>query len=96
MFGDSAIQHVTVANPSAPGDWSNVVVAGSDGSTYSSVMSIDTAKAFVDDGGSEVVTFNNSIVYLHMEGLTGNVTPARCTACRSPAVPSTAPATPAW
>lgn len=69
VFGDTVIQHVAVANRSAPGDWSNVVVAGSDGSTYSSVMSIDTAKAFVDDGGSEVVTFNNSIVYLHMEGL---------------------------
>lgn len=69
VFGDSVIQHVPVANPSAPGDWSNVVVAGSDGSTYPSVMSIDTAKAFVDEGGSEVVTFNNSIVYLHMEGL---------------------------
>ena len=69
VFGDTVIQHVAVANRSAPEDWANVVVAGSDGSTYSSVMSIDTAKAFVDDGGSEVVTFNNSIVYLHMEGL---------------------------
>jgi hypothetical protein len=69
VFGDSVIQHVPVANASAPGDWSNVVVAGSDGSTYPSVMSIDTAKAFVDEGGSETVTFNNSIVYLHMEGL---------------------------
>jgi hypothetical protein len=69
VFGDTVIQHVAVANKSAPGDWSNVVVAGSDGSTYSSVMSIDTARAFVDEGGSEVVTFNNSIVYLHMEGL---------------------------
>ena len=69
VFGDTVIQHVAVANRSAPEDWSNVVVAGSDGSTYSSVMSIDTARAFVDEGGSEVVTFNNSIVYLHMEGL---------------------------
>ena len=77
MFGDTVIQHVAVANPSAPDDWSNVVVAGSDGSTYSSVMSIDTAKAFVDDGGSEVVTFNNSIVYLHMEGLNRERHPSR-------------------
>jgi hypothetical protein len=69
VFGDTVIQHVPVTNRSTPGDWANVVVAGSDGSTYSSVMSIDTAKAFVDEGGSEVVTFNNSIVYLHMEGL---------------------------
>ncbi|MBQ0994953.1 hypothetical protein KBX08_33430, partial [Micromonospora sp. H61] len=69
VFGESVIQYVEAANPSAPDDWSNVVVAGSDGSTYKSVMSIDTARAFVDDAGSEVVTFNNSIVYLHLEGL---------------------------
>jgi len=68
VFGEAVIQHVPAANPSAPQDWANVVIAGSDGSTYSSVMQIDTARAFVDDAGSEVVTFNNAIVYLHMEG----------------------------
>ncbi|QDY11130.1 hypothetical protein FJK98_31590 [Micromonospora sp. HM134] len=77
VFGDSVIYFVQAANPSAPGDWTNVVVAGSDGSTYSSVMSIDTAKAFVDDGGSEVVTFNNSLAYLHMEGLNRQRHPSR-------------------
>ncbi len=69
VYGDTAIQHVLVTNPETPPDWSNVVVAGSDGSTYPSVMSIDTARAHVDDGTSEIVTFNNSIVYLHLEGL---------------------------
>jgi hypothetical protein len=68
VFGDSVIHYVTADNDSAPDDWSNVVVAGSDGSTYSSVMNIATAQPFVDDGGNEVVTFNNSMVYLHMEG----------------------------
>jgi hypothetical protein len=77
VFGDSVIHYVEAANASAPDDWSNIVVAGSDGSTYSSVMSIDTAKAFVDEGGREVVTFNNSIVYLHMEGLNRRVHPSR-------------------
>lgn len=77
VFGDSVIQYVEVNNSSAPEDWSNVVVAGSDGSTYSSVMSIDTARAYVDDGGNEVVTFNNSIVYLHMEGLNKQRHPVR-------------------
>lgn len=77
VFGDSVVHYVKATNASAPDDWSNIVVAGSDGSTYSSVMSIDTAKAFVDDGGSEVVTFNNSIVYLHMEGLNRQVHPSR-------------------
>lgn len=68
VFGESFIELIPFENPSAPKDWSNVVVAGSDGSTYSSVMQIDTASNFVDSGGSEVVTFNNSMVYLHMEG----------------------------
>ncbi len=77
VFGDAVIEYIEAGNPSAPQDWSNVVVAGSDGSTYSSVMNIDTARAFVDDGGSEVVTFNNSIVYLHMEGLNRKRHPTR-------------------
>lgn len=77
VFGNSVIQYIEASNSTSPDDWSNVVVAGSDGSTYSSVMSIDTAKAFVDDGGSEVVTFNNSIVYLHMEGLNRQRHPSR-------------------
>lgn len=68
VYGESFIELVAFENPSAPKDWTNVVVAGSDGSTYSSVMQIDTASNFVDAGGSEVVTFNNSMVYLHMEG----------------------------
>lgn len=68
VYGESFIEFVPFENPSAPKDWTNVVVAGSDGSTYSSIMQIDTASNFVDAGGSEVVTFNNSIVYLHMEG----------------------------
>lgn len=68
VYGESFIELVSFENPSAPKDWANVVVAGSDGSTYSSVMQIDTASNFVDAGGSEVVTFNNSMVYLHLEG----------------------------
>lgn len=68
VFGDTFVHHVPFQNESAPDTWTNVVVAGSDGSTYSSVMQIDTAANFIDSGGSEVVTFNNSIVYLHLEG----------------------------
>lgn len=75
VYGDTAIQHVLATNPETPPDWSNVVVAGSDGSTYPSVMSVDTARAHVDDGTSEVVTFNNSIVYLHLEGLNKELHP---------------------
>jgi hypothetical protein len=68
VFGETAIEHIEPNNPDAPKDWTNVVVAGSDGSTYSSVMSVDTARAFVDEAVSEVVTFNNSMVFLHLEG----------------------------
>lgn len=68
IYGDAVINRVSPANPHAPADWSNVVVAGSDGSTYSSMMQIDTAAGFTDGSGSEIVTFNNSVVYLRMEG----------------------------
>jgi hypothetical protein len=68
VFGHSVIQCVSADNSAAPPDWSNVVVAGSDGSTYSSMMSVDTARAYIDDAANEIVTFNNSIVYLRLEG----------------------------
>lgn len=68
IHGEAVVRQVSPHNPSAPEDWSNVAVAGSDGSTYSSAMQIDTAAAFTDDAGVEVVTFNNSVVYVRMEG----------------------------
>lgn len=68
VFGDTAIQKVQHANANAPVDWTNVVIAGSDGSTYSSTMQLDTAPSFTDPAGSEVVTFNTSVVYLRMQG----------------------------
>lgn len=68
VFGPSVIRRVDYANEAAPLDWSNLVIAGSDGSTYSSTMQIDTAASFADPSGSEVVTFNTSVVYLRMEG----------------------------
>jgi hypothetical protein len=39
-----------------------LTVAGSDGSTHASVMQVATAKAFVEDVGNQVVSFNNSVV----------------------------------
>lgn len=51
-----------------PPNWDAVAVSGSDGSTYSSAMNIDSAAAFSDDSGSEVVTFNNSMVYVRLAG----------------------------
>jgi len=68
VYGPAVIHTVAPDGPHAPADWSNVVTAGSDGSTYSSVMQVDSAASFTDDSGSEVVTFNNSVVHLHLEG----------------------------
>lgn len=68
VYGETVIGHVLPENESAPDDWSSTVVAGSDGSTYASVMQVDTAAAFADAAGSEVVTFNNSAVFVRMEG----------------------------
>jgi hypothetical protein len=68
VFGATVIRKVEHANAAAPADWSNLVIAGSDGSTYSSTMQIDTAASFSDPTGSEIVTFNTSVVYLRMEG----------------------------
>ncbi|MDP8928441.1 MAG: hypothetical protein M3O70_07660, partial [Actinomycetota bacterium] len=49
-------------------DWTRSAIAGSDGSTYPSIMHVQTGRGFVDDAGSEVVTFNNAVAYLHLEG----------------------------
>jgi hypothetical protein len=68
VFGDTVIRRVPVANASSPSSWDNVVIAGSDGSTYSGAIQIDTAAGFVDDRSAEIITFNNSMVYMHLEG----------------------------
>lgn len=66
VFGDTAIRLIdTDPEPDAdPLAWNRITVAGSDGSTHASVLQIATAAAFNDDFGSEVVTFNNAVVYV--------------------------------
>jgi len=68
VFGETVIRRVPIANASSPHDWENVAIAGSDGSTYSGAIQIDTAAGFVDDRAAEIITFNNSMVYMHLEG----------------------------
>lgn len=68
VFGERVVRRVSPDNGSTPQDWSTVVVAGSDGSTYASNMQVDTASTFADAAGSEVVTFNNSVVFVRLEG----------------------------
>ena len=68
IYGDTVIYHVDpTAGPNRQ-DWTNAPIAGSDGSTYSGAMQIDSATGFTDEAGSDVVTFNNSMVFLSLEG----------------------------
>jgi hypothetical protein len=60
VFGERCLQKIDVNSVAGVPDWNRAVVAGTDGSTYSSVMQIDTASAFVDDVGSQTLTFNTS------------------------------------
>jgi hypothetical protein len=60
VFGDRCIRSVPMTSGS---DLDlTMTVAGSDGSTHASVMQVATAKAFVEDVGNQVVSFNNSVV----------------------------------
>lgn len=66
IYGETAITRIDPKKAATDVDWSNATVSGSDGSTYSSIMQIDTASKFFDAAGSEVITFNNSVVYLEL------------------------------
>ncbi|MFV8160978.1 hypothetical protein ACNQVK_02390 [Mycobacterium sp. 134] len=66
IYGTTAISLIHPGAAIEPVDWINATVSGSDGSTYSSVMQIDTGAKFVDAAGAEVITFNNSVVYLEL------------------------------
>ena len=66
IFGEHAIELVDVNDVEDSDEWNRTPVAGSDGSTHASVLQIGTARAFVADVGSEVVTFNNSVAYLDL------------------------------
>lgn len=65
VFGARVLMRVDLAQQDGTeGDWNRRTVAGSDGSTYASVLQLETAQAFVDDVGSQVVTFNNSVAFV--------------------------------
>jgi hypothetical protein len=66
VFGARAIELVDVNEVEDAEEWNRTAVAGTDGSTHASVLQIGTARAFVDDVGNEVVTFNNSVAYLDL------------------------------
>lgn len=66
IYGTTAITLIHPGAETEPVDWDSATVSGSDGSTYSSVMQIDTGAKFFDSAGAEVITFNNSVVYLEL------------------------------
>ncbi len=65
VFGERFIMPIDVAEVADPDQWQRITVSGSDGSSHASVLQLATAPAFMDDMGNEVVTFNNSVVYVH-------------------------------
>jgi hypothetical protein len=68
VFGERVIMPIRVA-PQTDRErdaWERTSVSGSDSSTHASVMQLTTAQPFVDDAGHQVVTFNNSVVYVHV------------------------------
>jgi hypothetical protein len=65
VFGERVIMPIDVPAVTDPDEWQRVTVSGSDGSSHASVLQLATAPAFIDDMGNEVVTFNNSVVYVH-------------------------------
>ena len=68
VFGERAIMPLQVAPQSdrERDEWDRISVSGSDSSTHASVLQLTTAQPFVDDAGHQVVTFNNSVVYVHV------------------------------
>jgi hypothetical protein len=64
IFGDRCIMPIDAKKVLASDEWKRTSVSGSDGSTHASVMQVVTASHFVEDAGHQVVTFNNSVVYI--------------------------------
>jgi hypothetical protein len=64
VFGTRAIERIDVNAVRDIEEWNRTAVAGSDGSTYASILQVSTAQGFIDDVGSQVVTFNNSVAYV--------------------------------
>jgi hypothetical protein len=66
VFGARAIEQIDVNAVEDVEEWNRRAVAGTDGSTYASVLQISSAPGFTDDAGSQVVTFNNSVAYVQL------------------------------
>jgi hypothetical protein len=65
VFGERAISAIDVSKGTDSLDWDRTTVSGSDASTHAGAMHLVSAQTFIDDVGHQVVTFNNSVVYVH-------------------------------
>jgi hypothetical protein len=66
VFGERVIERVDAPGLPEAELLEKAGVSGSDGSTHASVMQLVTAPTYADDVGHQVVTFNNSVVYVHL------------------------------
>jgi hypothetical protein len=65
VFGERVISPIDVGPGKDPLNWERTTVSGSDASTHAGALQLQTAQTFIDDVGHQVVTFNNSVVYVH-------------------------------
>lgn len=68
VFGARVITPVDIS--ASHDEMQRMAVAGSDASTHASVMELTTARTFSDEVGNQVVTFNNSVVYVDLAPVT--------------------------
>lgn len=61
VFGERCLMQLDLDTWEGREDWNRQTVSGSDGSTYPSLLQLETAQAFVDDVGSQLLTINNSV-----------------------------------
>ena len=64
VFGETAIELIDVNGVAEVEEWNRSAVAGTDGSTYGTVMQLASASGFTDDVGSQVVTINNAVAFV--------------------------------
>jgi hypothetical protein len=68
VFGASAIELLDVNDIEDVHEWNRTAVAGSDGSTFASMLQITTAADYTSDVGSQAVTVNNAVAYVQRGG----------------------------
>ena len=61
VFGARCIERIAVDSAGLP---DMATISGSDGSSHASALQLATASTYMDEGGHQVVTFNNSVVFV--------------------------------